>query len=516
MTAKETARELHQDTRGAVMMTGLVMSCFLIGGLWFLIGIGDAIVFRDRMQEAADHAAFTSAALHAKGMNFISACNLILLAMFAIHIIMGIIHDILLAICIVSLGFGCGAWLKWRKVWTTYHRIMKPVARSIHGLELLAAYGYPYLGAYKGWRVGRDYGEAAPHKQDLNVMPISTSLVPGNLLVAGVNRAFRRTTTNPDGTTTTSTPFESDTSTQKKGLPVRAKKNSDVCKKIASMGLDALVGISGRRPSGRVFRVFKGIVGGLIAARYCNGMGPGDATDAAVRAAVGEGNASVDIENATRSESNRNLPANVEPQELLENVKIDVGGGIDPGFDSFWGKDGPLVPWAGGRNGSPWYQIWSMNLMPEHVDVSEHRVGLAARQFGVRTEPTTFAYFAASEFYFDCTYDWGNPECNADDNAGYAIKWRARLRRLQFPQVGALLSSFGTEFLLNLKAYKDFKKLAGTRAGEKLGKLGGSVIQSVVDGIMSQVEAEIRKRVSMPLGDGLDGLINAQFGGIYH
>ena len=73
---RSMARELHKDQRGAIMLMGLCMSCFLIGGLWFLIGIGDTIVFRDNMQEATDHAAFTSAVLHAKGMNFISACNL--------------------------------------------------------------------------------------------------------------------------------------------------------------------------------------------------------------------------------------------------------------------------------------------------------------------------------------------------------------------------------------------------------------------------------------------------------
>ena len=92
--------ELKDDNRGAIMMTGLFMSCFLIGALWFVIGIGDTIVFRDRMQEAADMGAFSSAALHAKGLNFISLCNLVMLAAVTIHIILGIINDIALAVCI--------------------------------------------------------------------------------------------------------------------------------------------------------------------------------------------------------------------------------------------------------------------------------------------------------------------------------------------------------------------------------------------------------------------------------
>src|SRR5205085_1700177 len=101
MSTRESLKELHENKKGAVMLTGLCMSCFLIGSLWFVIGIGDAIVFRDTMQEVADHSAFTSAVVHARGMNFISACNLILLAMITIHIILGLIHDILLAFCIL-------------------------------------------------------------------------------------------------------------------------------------------------------------------------------------------------------------------------------------------------------------------------------------------------------------------------------------------------------------------------------------------------------------------------------
>ena len=95
--AKSELSELHGDKRGAIMLMGLCMACFLIGSLWFLIGIGDAIVFRDTMQEAADHSVFTSAALHAKGMNFISACNLVMLVMVIVHIVLGIIHDFALA-----------------------------------------------------------------------------------------------------------------------------------------------------------------------------------------------------------------------------------------------------------------------------------------------------------------------------------------------------------------------------------------------------------------------------------
>ena len=143
-------KRLAHDEKGAVMLTGLFMSFFLVGSLWFVMGIGDAAIFRDRMQEAADHAAFSSAALHAKGMNFISACNLIMLVMVIVHIVLGIIHDFALAACILTLGAGCGGWVSARRAYEGYAKFMKPVLTGIHIAETVAAYGYPWLGTIKG------------------------------------------------------------------------------------------------------------------------------------------------------------------------------------------------------------------------------------------------------------------------------------------------------------------------------------------------------------------------------
>ena len=59
------------------MVIGLLFACFLASALWYVIGVGDAMLFRDRMQEAADAVSFSSAVVHARGMNFIVLCNLL-------------------------------------------------------------------------------------------------------------------------------------------------------------------------------------------------------------------------------------------------------------------------------------------------------------------------------------------------------------------------------------------------------------------------------------------------------
>ena len=63
------------DERGAIMVLGIFMCTCLVGILWYLAGIGDAIIYRERMQEASDAVAFSAAVIHARGMNLIVLIN---------------------------------------------------------------------------------------------------------------------------------------------------------------------------------------------------------------------------------------------------------------------------------------------------------------------------------------------------------------------------------------------------------------------------------------------------------
>jgi len=472
------------------MMTGLCMSCFLIGGLWFLMGIGDAIVFRDAMQEASDHAAFTSAVLHAKGMNFISACNLILVALIAIHILMGIIHDILLAICIISLGTGCGAWVSWRKVYTAYGKGFKMAANVIHYLEEGAAIGYPFLGLYKGYKVGDDYGSFGK-KRDVMVLAFSSSLAPGQVMNGPINALFGQ-----KGKTGTTAATGGYSPAKKKFLPVEAKPFDNVCDRIAKSGLNQLIALTGRNPSGKVMGIVKSIIGAVIKARYCNDLKGGAVSGLTDR--VAEGNAAIDEENAARAGRNAKLPEGGTPEKSIDQVKMDgIGGSIDPGLDSWWGKDGPLVPWGGTSNGSPWQQIWAINMMPEYKDLNQNKVALAERRFGQTQETKSPLYFAEAEFFFDCANKWSDYTCNGDDNAGYQIKWRARLVRFQLPQIGSMIASFAGDFLKNITAYKDLQKTITKGLG------GGPIATSAFGSLTKIFEGYVKSVIG-----GAGGVIN--------
>ena len=85
---------LAADQRGAVVIIGVFAALALTGSLWFMIGIGDAIAFRENVQEAVDAASFSSAVVHARSMNFIAAVNLIMIGVTTIYLILAIISDL--------------------------------------------------------------------------------------------------------------------------------------------------------------------------------------------------------------------------------------------------------------------------------------------------------------------------------------------------------------------------------------------------------------------------------------
>ncbi|WP_394832669.1 hypothetical protein LVJ94_39815 [Pendulispora rubella] len=93
---------LKDDQRGAIMLMGLFMALSLVASLWFLIGIGQAIIFRDRGQEAADAMAFSVAAVDARGMDLIAVLNVIMLALVSIYLLIQLVADAMIASIIFS------------------------------------------------------------------------------------------------------------------------------------------------------------------------------------------------------------------------------------------------------------------------------------------------------------------------------------------------------------------------------------------------------------------------------
>jgi hypothetical protein len=75
---------LLRDRRGAIMVMGVFLAAFLVGVMYYLMGIGETILHRERMQDVADGAAFGAAVIHARGMNILVLINLMMAAFAAV------------------------------------------------------------------------------------------------------------------------------------------------------------------------------------------------------------------------------------------------------------------------------------------------------------------------------------------------------------------------------------------------------------------------------------------------
>lgn len=81
MPAKNRAPSLLEDERGATMVMGVFMAAMLVGMIYYVWGIGGMVIHRERLQDAADTAAFGAAVIEARGMNLVSLMNVIMLVL---------------------------------------------------------------------------------------------------------------------------------------------------------------------------------------------------------------------------------------------------------------------------------------------------------------------------------------------------------------------------------------------------------------------------------------------------
>ncbi len=102
---------LASDSRGAILILGIIVAAVAAAGVYHLSEIGNAIVWREKSQSAADSAAFGNAAVHAMGMNGLVALNIIMAGAMAVLIIWRVIMY-LASIAAGILLVACGAaWL---------------------------------------------------------------------------------------------------------------------------------------------------------------------------------------------------------------------------------------------------------------------------------------------------------------------------------------------------------------------------------------------------------------------
>ena len=112
-TVRASGRRLVRDDRGAIMVMGIFMCTFLVGALWYIAGIGDALIFHERLQESADSVAFSAAIIHARGMNIIVLMNLLMAAILAIRVAINLLKTVCIVAAAIFLALSFVPFCEW-------------------------------------------------------------------------------------------------------------------------------------------------------------------------------------------------------------------------------------------------------------------------------------------------------------------------------------------------------------------------------------------------------------------
>ncbi len=143
---------LLADDSGAIMVVGVFMAMLLTGFLYYIIGIGNTIIFRERMQDAADAIAFSGAVMHARGMNLIALINIVMALLVSILFAMRLVQWALFAAAVLTFWApplsaalaNAGNFI--RNLANTYQNsIVEPALRLGHSAEDIIRTTWPYL-----------------------------------------------------------------------------------------------------------------------------------------------------------------------------------------------------------------------------------------------------------------------------------------------------------------------------------------------------------------------------------
>lgn len=163
MTGPSVAESLADDRRGAVMVLGVFLAMLLVGFLYYLLGVGNTILYRERVQDAADAMAFNGAVMHARALNLIALINITLAMLMAVWIAMRVVQVAMIAALVVcGLAVGtCPVPVNelvaaeadlGRRIATYWGSVLRPALRLGHGASAAIRTQWPALANTAGWQ----------------------------------------------------------------------------------------------------------------------------------------------------------------------------------------------------------------------------------------------------------------------------------------------------------------------------------------------------------------------------
>jgi hypothetical protein len=499
--------DLRRDQSGAIMVAGVFMAVLLAAAIFLIIGTGDAIVYRERVQDAADAVAYTSAGIHARGMNIIVLINLIMVALMALLVaikmlivIIGILIAVCTAISILTAGILaaiCGPVIsigteteEWLNEAADYYQDFLDVALPILSkTEAVIAITTPWVGLAKGIKVANVYKPRVT-----SGFSVSPSMVP----------------------------FAPDTA--KLGLPVTEMFFDKFCKKAAEKGVQwAFFWAPSWFKDGA--SKFAGWVAGSFPGFFCGGSGKnGGETEinktsyndlqsivdktcsAAKDQCFKDKQASSFCEDDgggvfTFNSARCNKETKEKVKESLDKNLKDGKGKIDPGSGKFldFSNKTPKDIWSTAENGNFWMQVWGITFGDESWPRRNDKGIALASKAGLPKPDTAWGNFrvAQAEFYFDAKGEWSKMK----EECMFEMAWRVRLRRFDLSDI-SIGEGFVSGMFQKALNYSGLKGIV-----EKWGNGSGTIGAIFKNQMYEVVSDKLKEMFSKVVGGAADKLI---------
>lgn len=453
---------LLEDRSGAIAVMATFQCAFVVGMIWYVIGAGDSVLYRQAMQDGADTVAYAATVYHARGMNLIAFLNIIMAAILAVLIIMKVIQvlnyiavGVSAVMCAIpfTAAVGCpinsftdGLISPIQDAVDTTQNIVNNVLPVLHTAETAIAIAYPTVFAEaKAIVVGKDI------KAPVNFgAALSPSMIP---MLMG-----------------------------KDGLPVTDDKFEILCEKSAKMVADLIASPFGIVPG--LKSIVSSLISGTITAfqgYFCgdsaspdvpqlnpddvcndqhkqidesrkmvqacqdqkqackaNGQPTGPTDSCATTADCSDKNSRGDMPDPFNEQTCKDN----QKQAAKQQKQVAKSGTTKPSEEQKKNSS-PKKVIDDAHNGNGYMTVIGVTFGDTDTHFKGDRQGIdiatwgkasasAAGGFDVSSiiSAISFLNFTRAEFYYDCDAGWDSENCNQDSNAMWHMRWKVKLRRV--------------------------------------------------------------------------------------
>lgn len=534
-TWNEKAETLGRDARGAILVPAIVMGALLTGALFYVAAVGDAIIFRTQLQDAADTTAFTSAVWHAKGMNIVAVINILMSLVLCVIVLFHVLEVICLIIALIP-GVGGAAMGIFRSLLQLEQRVSRGVGAALHALKTTqegVVVIMPYVAAFEAKRTPTAADTIWPGSLALLPVPIDRALgqemprMPHNAPAAlpvqeadfGVLCA-RATGVIPEQILELIDSWDPHLPGPIGGWVKDGLRTAwDKIKTPIDAAAEAGDGLLCQPVNNLIAKLADMVVGAV--SRTAGSDACGAEADQHER----EEQASADAEASRPNADGSARPAPPPPTETerrerqrRRRARLDECEGAVSQLSR--GTDISVPPasvWTAAANGNAFLHTWSRAQgTPRMFRGDVALVSMAGNGASANVTPSTTAW-AEAEYYVDCSDVWSS----CQDDALWAPNWTARMRRFRWPHQE--LAKMGQDAVLNLGtvmqdvALEQGQELLANLIGRRTGDWAGEAIAELVMGKVQEWEPlkSLAERANQAIANGasaagLSDLLNAR------